>query len=87
MELLKEKLNKYQPPKKSNITNERQLIIKEFLDRLNADRKPPFKPLTPARIGIMMRFMTTSQMKQFYGECNYAKHFSKFFWWSFKVNN
>ena len=71
--------------KKSSITNERQLILKEFLDRLNAERKPPYPPLKPARLGVMMRFMTTSQMKQFLGECNYAKSFSKFFFWSFKL--
>jgi hypothetical protein len=69
--------------KKSTITNERQLIMKEFLDILNADRKD-YPPLRPSRLGVMFRHTTTSQMKQFMGECKYAKNFSKFFWWSFK---
>ena len=70
--------------KQSKITSERQLILKEFLDRLNQDRKPPYLPIVPARLGKMMQFMTVSQMKQFLGECKYAKNFSKYFWWSFK---
>ncbi len=80
-------LTNYNPIKKTGITNERQLIIKEFLDRLNPYRKPPFKPLTPARLGMMMRFMTVSQMKQFYSELNYCKHFGKSFWWKMNPKN
>jgi len=86
MELLKNRLEKYQPKQKSKITSERQLVIKEFLEKLNLDRKPPYKPLTPARIGMMMRFMTTSQMKIFLADCKYANNFSKYYWWSFKKN-
>jgi len=66
--------------KKSKITNERQLIMKEFLDRLNAERGK-YPPIKPARLGVMCRYMDTSQMKQFLGECKYANNFSKFFWW------
>jgi len=77
-------LNNYQLPKKSNISNERQLILQDFLDRLNADRKPPYKPLTPARVGMMMRHMSVSEMKAFFASCKDAKHFSKFYWYSFK---
>lgn len=79
-------LKNYNPIKKTNITSERQLILKDFLDTLNIYRKPPYKPLTPARLGNMMRFMTISQMKQFYSECKQANHFSKYFWWKFKGN-
>ena len=75
-------LSKYKI-QKSKITNERQLILKEFLDRLNADRKD-YPPIKPARLGMMMRFMTVGQMKQFYAELNYCKNFSKSFWFRFK---
>lgn len=75
---------KKQPTRKRGITNERQYVLKQFLDRLNLDRKPPYKPLTPARLGTMLRFVETSAMKQFYDECKDAKNFSKYFWWSFK---
>jgi hypothetical protein len=77
-------LSKYQIPKQQTITNERQLIIKDFLDRLNSEIKPPYKPITPARLGMMLSPCTVSQLKQFYGDCNYAKNFAKYFWWRFK---
>ena len=77
-------LTQYKIPNQTKITNERQLVLKEFLDILNAERKPPYKPLSPARLGMMMRFMTTSQMKTFLADCKYSNNFSKYFWWSFK---
>jgi hypothetical protein len=77
-------LNKYQLPKKSKITNERQTVMKDFLDRLNSEVKPPYKQMTPARLGMMLRFVSTSDLKIFYGECKYAKNFSAYFWWCFK---
>ena len=76
-------LSKYQLPKKSKITSERALILKDFLDRLNADRKD-YPPIKPARLGMLLRFCNNSQLKQFYGMCKNAKHFSKFFWWKLK---
>jgi len=80
-------LSKYQIKAKSKINSERQLIIKDFLDRLNQERKPPHKPLTPARLGMLLSLMTVSQMKTFYADCNYAKHFSKYFWYKLNPNN
>lgn len=82
MDRIIKNLTKYQ--QKSKITNERQLILKDFLEKLNLDRKPPFQQLSPARLGMMMRYMTVSQMKEFYGKCKNANNFSKFFFWSFK---
>lgn len=75
-------LSKYKLPEKSTITNERQLIIKEFLDRLNLDRKPPYKKLTAGFVGMKMSMLSVSQLKEFLANCNYAKNFSKFWWWS-----
>jgi hypothetical protein len=70
--------------KKSKITNERQVLIRDFLGRLNQERKAPYKPLTPARVGMLLRYCTTSQLKTLWGELNYAKSFSKMFWWKLK---
>lgn len=86
METLKSRLEAYRPPVKSKITNERQLIIKEFLDRLNSDRggRPP---LAPGFVGMKMRYMTTSQLKQFLGDCKYAKNFSSYWWWALNPKN
>lgn len=72
--------------KKTKITSERQLILGEFLERLNSDRKPPFKPIAPARLGMLLQFTTTSQLKMFLGDCKYANNFSKYFWWKMKGN-
>ena len=69
--------------KKSKISSERQLILKDFLDRLNSERGK-YPEIKPGRLGMMMSLMTNSQMRQFYHECLYAKNFSKFFWWKFK---
>jgi hypothetical protein len=68
----------------NNITNERQLILRDFLDRLNLDRKPPYKPLQAPRLGKMMMYMSTQEMKEFYAVCKEAGSFSKYFWYSFK---
>lgn len=83
MELLKNKFQNYQIKPKLTITNERQLIIKDFLDQLNAERGS-YPPIKPSRLGVMFQHMTTSQLKTFYARCKDANHFSKFFWFSFK---
>ena len=70
--------------KKSKITNERQSVVKEFLDILNGQRDGKYKPLTPARLGVMFRFMSTGELKLFLANCKDAQNFSSFFWWSFK---
>ncbi len=70
--------------KKSKITNERQSVVKEFLDILNSQRDGKYKPLTPARLGVMFRFMSTGELKAFLANCKDAQNFSSFFWWSYK---
>jgi hypothetical protein len=75
-------ITKYQ--NKSSISSERQLVIGEFLERLNQDRKPPYKPLTAGFIASKMSLMTTSELKTFLADCKYAKNFSSFWWWSLK---
>lgn len=68
--------------KKSKITNERQLVIKDFLERLNPERiSKGMKAISPAFISMKMRFMTVQEMKTFFGECNFSKSFGAS-WWS-----
>lgn len=86
MEGIKKLLDKYQSPVQvqSKITNPRQEIVGEFLEMLNKDRKPPYKPLTPARVGLLLRYIETSNMRAFLSECRYARNPAKHFWWCFK---
>lgn len=69
-------------------TSERGELLKQFLDRLNPPRVgvkdkngKPLKPLTPARLGMLLRFMDKQQLYAFYAELKQAKNFSKSFWW------
>lgn len=69
-------------PKKGSQRGE---LIGMFLEKLNADRKPPFKSLTAARIGMMLSpIKSVSDLRAFYGECLAARNFSKYYWWRFK---
>lgn len=65
--------------------SERGELIGLFLERLNNDRLgSKYKPLTAARVGMMLRFLKTPDLRAFFRECEYAGNFSKFFWWRFK---
>jgi len=78
-------LKKYKIPEKKTITNERQLVLKEFLDILNPQRiKDGFPPLTPQRLGVMFAGISTHDLKVFMSDCRYAKNFSKYFWYKLK---
>lgn len=81
--------NKYQKIENnlSKIVNDRQLVLSEFLERLNQDRKPPYPPLQAKRLAIMLSYLTTSQLKIFWHDCKYAKNFSSYFWWSINPKN
>jgi len=75
-------LSRYKPTGKKKITNERQSIIKDFLDILNASRKAPYKPLTAGFVASKMSMLGTQQLRIFFSECKYSKNFSKYWWWS-----
>jgi len=77
--------NKYKQTK-SKITSERQLILKDIIDRLNSERGT-FPPLEPKKIAIKLSYLTTPELKNLYSLCKDAKNFSKFFWWSTSVKN
>ncbi len=60
---------------RSKITNQRQELIKKFLDRLNEDRDgSKYKKISPAFVGVKMSFMSESELHRFYGYCNDAKN-------------
>lgn len=71
--------------KPEKVLSERGELIGMFLEKLNADRKPPYKPLKAARVGMMLSHLTTPNLRAFYRECEYATHFGKHFFWCFKV--
>ena len=83
-ELTQHKL--FQPEKDTQgITNERQLILKDFLDILNPARKSTgYKPLTGAGIGVKLAHMSNQDLKWFYKKCCNAKSFGGCFWGSLK---
>jgi len=64
--------------------NERQELIGMFLVALNSCRKPPYKPLKAARVGVMLRYVETKALRAFYGECNAASNFHSYYFWRFK---
>lgn len=78
-----------EPKPKSKISNQRQEIVKMFLDRLNAAREgTKYKPLTPAFVGMKLSvFKTAGELHQFFGTCSEAKNFSSYFFWSLNPKN
>lgn len=81
---------------KNGITNQRQELVKMFLDRLNASRmgqvhpvtKKPLKPLTAAFVASRMRWWKTNQdLREFYGYCNEGKNFSSTWWYKTDPKN
>ncbi len=93
MKQIKDIVNR--PKEKSKITNQRQEIIKMFVERLNQDievtninaRKLGQKtyPLrTPAYIAIRLSHLSEADLWYFLSVCKQAPHFSKKFWWELK---
>jgi hypothetical protein len=74
-------ISKYKEPKTK--LNERQALLKEFLDILNSDRGK-YPPIQPGRLGMLLAPIKTKDLYSFLAECKYATNFSKFFWWRCK---
>lgn len=93
MKKLEFSIERYEIPKQeSKITNERQEILKMFLDRLNIGRGEGSKYplLAPGRIAKKFKeagLKTNGELRQFYGSCNDSKNFSAYFWWSLDKKN
>jgi len=79
------RFDKYKVKKKQAIVNERQLVLKGFLDILNPARKAGgYPPLGGDRLGREFEGISTSDLKIFFGECKFAKNFSSTFWWKLR---
>ena len=86
-------LVKYKKPdkKKRGITNEMQVIIKDFVDEINKERAgSKYKPVTGKQIAVKLLtvFKTKQELYEFFSECKDYKNrngsFSKRFWGGFK---
>jgi hypothetical protein len=75
--------------RRSGISNQRQEIIKMFLDRLNAARLgTKYKPLTAKTVALRLQWWKTNQeLREFYGYCNEGKNFSSTWWYKTNPNN
>lgn len=88
MEKIKFDLSRFQKVEKSKITNQRQEVLKMFVDRLNADRVASGrKALPPAFYATKMSMLSLQDMREFYGYCNEAKNFSATWWWRTNPKN
>jgi len=69
-----------------NITNSRQLIIKDFTDRLNQERKgTKWGELKPRTVAIKLGHLDEFDLHFFYKKCCQAKTFTGCFWASLKA--
>ena len=63
------------------ITNERQVVIQDFLNQLNPAReKAGYKPLAPKVLAIKLGHIPTDDLKAFYQICSKSNSFGKCFW-------
>lgn len=69
-----------------NIRSERDELIQRFVDKgaIRVRRKGKLEPATAKEIAILLRDCPTSDLHAFYEECNRARSFSRWFWWSVK---
>ena len=70
-------------------TSERGELIDSFLNRLNPPREE--RKLKPLRAGFLSKFfadrkMDNHQIYAFFKDCDRAKNFSSYFWWSTRVD-
>lgn len=76
---------------KSRITNERQSILKEFVDEINSERiGTKYKPITGRAVAMCLRLLKTNQeLYEFLSICRDYKNrngsFGKRFWGGCKV--
>lgn len=62
--------------KKPKITNERQAVIKEFVDEINKERiGTKWKPITPKAVAIKLGMLkSTRELYEFLSECRDYKN-------------
>ena len=62
------------------ITNHRQLIIKDFTDALNSERKgTKYKQLTPRGVAVLVGHLSEFDLKYFFKQCYNSNSFLKMF--------
>jgi len=67
---------------------ERGELMTYFRQRLNASRiEIGMKPLSMARIGMLVQGIPTDDLYYLKSVCDKAKHFSKKFWWEINPKN
>ena len=65
---------------KSTITNERQLILSEILEKINAEREgTKWKPMTGRGLAIKTSFLSLSDLKYHHYNCLKAKEYGRLF--------
>lgn len=85
-------LEKYKLPEKKSLKNrsERGDLLEKFVDRLNSDRvSAGFRKLGFATYIKKMSdagIKSLQQLYRFYGNCEDASNFSKYWWWYIKNN-
>ena len=74
--------------KESKIVNERQFLISLFLEELNKGRTGKYKPLSAGFVSSRMAQsgLKTYDLQPFFDECKASGNFSKYWWYSLKVN-
>ena len=77
-------LNKFRVQKKHAPKNERQELMEKFLERLNSQRKPPYKPIPLGRLLKIFQDVPTEDLYPFFKTCSLARNFSSRFWYAFK---
>lgn len=66
--------------------SERSELLEKFLTRLNNARVgTKYKPLTLIGLNRLIRHIPTSQLYPFYKDCERAKNFSAYFFWSIRA--
>lgn len=66
--------------------NAREEQLTLFLDRINpARRSDGLKPISYSRLAKVLEGIPTEDLHPFYKQCDQAKNFSRFFWWSLKA--
>lgn len=70
---------------KSKITNERQELIKEFIENTYiTSKESEYVHPDAIVIGVQVKDWSTNDLRDFLKECKQAKNFSSFFWYKIK---
>jgi len=77
-------MDRFQKPT-TKANSERAEMLEKFLTKMNPDRiASGYKPITPARIGVMLAHVPTSDLFPFFKECEQAKSFGALFHWKLR---